>query len=106
MPRFSAVGKAIFYPIKPNGKQGKGQLMKEVIMYCDHDGQSKNLDEEFAKIGCVHLFVKSGKKEYKLYFPLDMDDSLIGVECKKLAHISLCAPHLYTALENDIKTEK
>lgn len=104
MPRFSAVGKAIYYTIKPNGKQGKGQLMKEVVMYCDHDDQAKNLDTEFAK-EATHKFIKSGKKEYKLYFPLEMDDSLISIECKTLANISLRAPHLYTALDNELKQQ-
>ncbi len=103
MPRFSAVGKAIYYPIKPNGKQGKGQLLKEVIMYCDHDDQAKKIDTEFANNSESYKFVKSGKKEYKLYFPLELDDREISIECRKLSNIALHTPHLYSALSSEEK---
>lgn len=87
MPRFSPTGKAIYYPIKPNGKHGKGMLQKEVVMFCDHEEQVRKLDERLPSLS--FLYVKSAKREYKFYFPLDMSDEDVGVECRKLFNISL-----------------
>jgi hypothetical protein len=103
MPRFGPIIRAIYYPIKGNGKRGKGALMKEVTMYCDHEDQSKNIDESIDTI--KYIFIKTGKKEYKFYFLLDISDEQIAYECKNIMSVSLRTPHLYTALKSDSKTE-
>lgn len=97
MPRFGPPVKAIYYPMKSNGKRGKGTLMKEVTMYCDHEDQAKNLDGSGEII--KYVFIKTGKKEYKFYFGLEVTDEQVSAECKEIALVSLRAPHLYTALE-------